>query len=144
MVLIEAIHTFAALALACGVVGTLLPEGALKKTAALVMGLLLTLCWADTLSSWLNWPLPSTQPETVLSSAQADVNDRSAALSAYERLLSAQASEASGASVQVELNSDGSVARVLLPVGCDQDTLLRACRAVDADPSLAVESTAVR
>ena len=41
----EWLHPFAALSLCCGVAAALLPEGSLRKTASLVLGLLLTLCW---------------------------------------------------------------------------------------------------
>lgn len=56
------LKTFAALALAAGAALTLLPEGSLRKTAALVIGLMLTLCWAEGLASLLRatdaaaWP----------------------------------------------------------------------------------------
>ena len=43
----EWLHSFAALSLCCGVAAALLPEGSLRKTASLVLGLMLTLCWAE-------------------------------------------------------------------------------------------------
>lgn len=58
----EWLHPLIALTLCCGAVTALLPQGGLKNTAALVMGLLLTLCWAECLAALLDWPL---LPETV-------------------------------------------------------------------------------
>lgn len=43
----EWLHSFAALSLCCGVAAALLPEGSLRRTAALVLGLALTLCWVE-------------------------------------------------------------------------------------------------
>lgn len=43
----EWLHSFAALSLCCGVAAALLPEGSLRRTAALVLGLVLTLCWVE-------------------------------------------------------------------------------------------------
>lgn len=52
----EWLHPFIALALCCSMVTTLLPEGSLKRTAALVIGLMLTLCWAECLTGLFRWP----------------------------------------------------------------------------------------
>ena len=43
----EWLHSCAALSLCCGVAAALLPEGSLRRTAALVLGLALTLCWVE-------------------------------------------------------------------------------------------------
>lgn len=50
------LHPFIALTLCCGVILTLLPDGSLRRTAALVIGLMMTLCWADSLSTLFKWP----------------------------------------------------------------------------------------
>ena len=52
----EWLHPFIALALCCGAVMTLLPQGSLRKTAALVIGLVMTLCWAECVASLMKWP----------------------------------------------------------------------------------------
>lgn len=38
---------FAALSLASGALMTLIPEGSIRKTASMVVGLLMLLCWSD-------------------------------------------------------------------------------------------------
>lgn len=62
----EWLHPFIALTLCCGVVLTLLPEGSLRRTAALVLGLALTLCWADGVAALLHLPELPQPPATVL------------------------------------------------------------------------------
>lgn len=62
----EWLHPFIALALCCSVVTTLLPEGSLKRTAALVIGLMLTLCWAECLAGLFRWPEPDTTSAAIL------------------------------------------------------------------------------
>ena len=62
------LKTFATLALISGALLALLPEGSLRRTAALVMGLLLTLCWAQGLLGLIQLPQGGELPDTVLSS----------------------------------------------------------------------------
>lgn len=62
------LHPFIALNLCCGLVLALLPQGTLRRTAALVLGLMLTLCWADCLGGMLHWPSPE-MPATILESS---------------------------------------------------------------------------
>lgn len=61
------LKTFATMALMASALLMLLPEGSLRRTAALVMGLLLTLCWAEGLVSLLHLPDGVALPETALS-----------------------------------------------------------------------------
>jgi len=58
------LKTFSTLALVAGALLMLLPEGSLRKTAALVIGLLLMLCWAEGLMGMLSETLrpPSISP----------------------------------------------------------------------------------
>lgn len=74
------LHPFIALTLCCGVTLTLLPEGSLRRTAALVIGLLMTLCWAESLAALLRWPQWSELPATMLTSTGYDAG---AALAQY-------------------------------------------------------------
>ena len=78
------LKTFATLALISGALLMLLPEGSLRKTAALVMGLLLTLCWAQGLLDLLRLPQGELLPDTVLSgtgiSAQAAAEEAASSL----------------------------------------------------------------
>ena len=62
----EWLHPFIALTLCCGLVLSLLPEGSLRRTAALVLGLMVTLCSADSLAALLHWPSLPEPPATVL------------------------------------------------------------------------------
>ena len=61
------LKTFATLALISGALLVLLPEGSLRRTAALVMGLMLTLCWAQGLMALLRLPEGGDLPDTALS-----------------------------------------------------------------------------
>jgi len=141
---IEVLHTFAALALSCGVVSALLPDGAIRKTASLVMGLMMTLCWLESLTDHFQWPSLPQAAETVLSDTALHGEDYTAALDVYERLLSSRASAESGQAIQVKLDADGAIAQLIIPQECDQQSLLRACQAIGADPALAVSSAAGR
>lgn len=60
------LQTFATLALISSALLVLLPEGSLRRTAALVMGLLLTLCWAQGLMALFQLPDDGGMPETAL------------------------------------------------------------------------------
>ena len=144
MIPIEVLHTFAALALSCGVVAVLLPEGGMRKTALLVMGLMMTLCWLESLTAHFQWPSLPQAAETVLSDTALHREDYTAALDVYERLLSSRASAESGQTIRVELGADGAIIRMIIPQGCDEASLLRACQAIGASPDLAVPSAAGR
>ncbi len=62
----EWLHSFATLSLCCGVAAALLPEGSLRRTAALVMGLVLTLCWVESLCGMAGLgELPDTSPSAL-------------------------------------------------------------------------------
>ena len=60
------LKTFATLALISSALLVLLPDGSLRRTAALVMGLLLTLCWAQGLMAFLQLPEGGGAPDTAL------------------------------------------------------------------------------
>ena len=62
----EWLYPFVTLALCCGLVLSLLPEGSLRRTAALVLGLMMTLCWAESLAVLFHWPALTDPPATVL------------------------------------------------------------------------------
>ncbi len=66
------LHPFIAFTLCCGVVLSLLPEGSLRRTAALVIGLVLMLCWADGIAALLHWPPLPELPATALVSTGYD------------------------------------------------------------------------
>ena len=65
--MIPLLKTFATLALIASALLVLLPEGSLRRTAALVMGLMLTLCWARGLMVLLHLPDGGDMPDSALS-----------------------------------------------------------------------------
>lgn len=67
------LKTFATMALLSGALLMLLPEGSLRKTAALVMGLLLTLCWVEGLLALFRLPIGGAYPDTVLTATDTSV-----------------------------------------------------------------------
>ena len=60
------LKAFAAMALLASALLMLLPEGSLRRTAALVMGLMLTLCWAEGLLALLRLPEGGALPDSAL------------------------------------------------------------------------------
>ena len=67
------LKTFATMALISGALLMLLPEGTLRKTAALVMGLMLTLCWVEGLLTLFRLPVGGDYPDTVLSATDTSI-----------------------------------------------------------------------
>ena len=67
------LKTFATMALIAGALLMLLPEGSLRKTAALVMGLMLTLCWAEGLMALFQLPEGGAYSGTALTSTGTTV-----------------------------------------------------------------------
>lgn len=61
------LESFAALTLVTSLVLTLLPEGTLRRTAAMVAGLLLLMHWSEGLVSLLKLPQSQPAPTAVLS-----------------------------------------------------------------------------
>ena len=64
--MLKPLFSFAALSIAGSVVLSLLPHGSLRKTAAMVIGLLTMLCWAEGFLGLLNWTGGSQSDITVL------------------------------------------------------------------------------
>ncbi len=60
------LHPFIALSLCCGIVLTLLPQGSLRRTAALVLGLMLTICWAESLAGLFHFTTVSNVAASML------------------------------------------------------------------------------
>lgn len=72
------LRSFAALALVSGVIMSLLPEGSIKRTAAMTVGLLMLLCWLEGLQGLL--PLPEgTPPDSLLTGSGMTLASASAA-----------------------------------------------------------------
>lgn len=58
--------TFAALAMAGTVILSLLPEGGIKRTAGMAVGLLTLMCWAEGIAALLGIDLSAETPATAL------------------------------------------------------------------------------
>lgn len=84
--MLQMLSTFAALSMCGTAVLSLLPEGGIKRTAGLAVGLLTLLCWAEGIAGLLGleWAvdLPATAfspTEVSLQSAMADASGQLAA-----------------------------------------------------------------
>lgn len=60
------LFSFAALSMCASAVMSLLPEGSLRKTAMLVMGVLMVAIWAEGISEALNYPYLHAAPSSLL------------------------------------------------------------------------------
>ena len=71
--MLKLLTTFAALSLAGTVMLSLLPEGGIKRTAGMAIGLLTLLCWAEGVASLfkLDWALAA--PSSVLTPTTVSV-----------------------------------------------------------------------
>ena len=69
--------TFAALSMAGTVLLSLLPEGGMKRTASLAVGLLTLLCWAEGVAGLLEIDLAVDLPATVLTATALSLEDAS-------------------------------------------------------------------
>ena len=80
--MMEILSTFAALSMAGTVILSLLPEGSIKRTAAMVTGLLTLMCWAEGIAGLMDIELSASMPESVLAptSVSVDESARDAAL----------------------------------------------------------------
>ena len=80
--------TFAALSMAGTVVLSLLPEGGIKRSAGMAMGLLTLMCWAQGIASLLHIDLAAAAPDTILSptaiTVESAAQDAAAALASQE------------------------------------------------------------
>lgn len=66
--MMQFLTTFVALSMVTSVLLTLLPEGGIKRTAGMAMGLLTLLCWAESIATLLNIDWNADFPTSVLSS----------------------------------------------------------------------------
>lgn len=64
--MMQMLVTFAALSMAGTVVLSLLPEGGLKRTAGMAVGLLSLMCWAEGIASLLGIELSMDAPASIL------------------------------------------------------------------------------
>lgn len=84
--MMQTLVSFAALSMAGTVILSLLPEGGLKRTAGMAIGLLTLMCWAEGIATLLGFELSLAAPSTVLLptavSVEEAAHDAAAALSA--------------------------------------------------------------
>ena len=64
--MMQNLATFAALSMAGTALLSLLPEGGMKRTAGMAVGLLTLLCWAEGIASLLGIELATDAPSTAL------------------------------------------------------------------------------
>ena len=64
--MLDTLATFAALSMAGTVILSLLPDGGLKRSAGLAIGLLMILCWAEGISGMLDIPFTAKAPAEIL------------------------------------------------------------------------------
>lgn len=62
----DLIRSYAGLAMVCGAVMLLLPQGGLRRTASLAMGLTLALFWLHGITSYFHFPEIPEAPDTLL------------------------------------------------------------------------------
>jgi hypothetical protein len=64
--MLKPLYPFCALSVAASVLLSLLPHGALRKTAAMVAGLLAMMCWAESFLGLLKWSGALSPPVSIL------------------------------------------------------------------------------
>lgn len=73
--MMQTIVTFAALSMAGTVILSLLPEGGIKRTAGMAVGLLTLMCWAEGIAALLGIELSASTPLTALVSTSINVDE---------------------------------------------------------------------
>ena len=72
--MLQALSTFAALSMAGTVILSLLPEGGVKRTAALVLSLLTLLCWTEGIATLLGLSFPVQDAPSALVPTSSSTN----------------------------------------------------------------------
>ena len=76
--MLNMLTTFAALSLCGTVVLSLLPEGSMKRTAGMAVGLLTLLCWAEGITALLGFDFMVEAPASVLAPTAVSVEEAAA------------------------------------------------------------------
>lgn len=71
--MLEMLSTFAALSMCGTVILSLLPEGGIKRTARLAVGLLTLLCWAEGVAGLLGLEFSIEMPATALTPTAVNI-----------------------------------------------------------------------
>lgn len=72
--MLRLLASFAALSMAGTLLLSLLPEGGMKRTASLVIGLLTLMCWTEGIAMLFDLELQLSVPNTVLTSTHITVD----------------------------------------------------------------------
>lgn len=80
--MLQMLSTFAALSMCGTVMLSLLPEGGIKRTAGLAVGLLTLMCWAEGIAGLLGIPLTLDAPSTAFAPTALSIQDAMADASA--------------------------------------------------------------
>lgn len=80
--MMKTLTTFAALSMAGTVMLSLLPEGSLKRTAGMVIGLLTLMCWAEGVAGLLGIEMDVSVPPTVLTPTSISLRQAESAAAA--------------------------------------------------------------
>lgn len=73
--MMELLSTFAALSMAGTVVLSVLPQGGMKRTAGMVVGLLTLMCWVEGIAGLIGLDALFTVPVTALAPTSVSVED---------------------------------------------------------------------
>lgn len=73
--MLETLASFAALSMAGTVLLSLLPDGGVRRTAAMVIGLITLMCWAKDILGLLGWEMPRESASSALSSTAVTLQD---------------------------------------------------------------------
>lgn len=76
--MMELLTTFAALSMAGTIILSLLPEGGLKRTAGMAVGLLTLVCWAEGIAAIFGIELMAAEPDSFLVPTAVTVQDAAA------------------------------------------------------------------
>lgn len=129
------LHPFAAMVLCCGAAAALLSKGGLKRTAMMVMGFLITLCWMDSVGKVLRLPESPPAPATVLTETAASAVEEEA-LAVYARQLARQVEDALGVRLQMTLGGDGEVLRVMTDSVLTPEKVTQVCTLLGIAPDI--------
>lgn len=85
--MLRSLAAFASLSMAGTVLLSLLPEGGIKRTAAMAVGLMTLMCWAESIASVLGLELFAEAPSSALSPTAFTLDNAAAdAAALLERL----------------------------------------------------------
>lgn len=81
--MLKMLSSFAALSLCGTVILTILPEGGIKRTAGMAIGLLTLMCWIQGVSALFRLDTAVSLPSTILAPTSRSLPDAAAEASAF-------------------------------------------------------------